>query len=221
MKKDLLVFFGQYRTFDIVLPYLKNLDKVDVIVSTWSNELTKEKIDLIYKYIPHVNLLINNFDELEPRFKKDHGPMYFHWKNIINYLDETKYEKVLLHRTDIISNWNNILDIKLEEKTLYLNNSNNQPKISKDIVPKKGVIDRYWIDDQLIIGDVNIIKKLIETIIDSNNFEPHFPIGNVIINEKILVKSWNDFIKISSKILRSDENKEIDKMHEIKIDERV
>jgi hypothetical protein len=221
VKKDLLVFFGQYRTFDIVLPYLKNLDKVDVIVSTWSNELTKEKIDLIYKYIPHVNLLINNFDELEPRFKKDHGPMYFHWKNIINYLDETKYEKVLLHRTDIISNWNNILDIKLEEKTLYLNNSNNQPKISKDIVPKKGVIDRYWIDDQLIIGDVNIIKKLIETIIDSNNFEPHFPIGNVIINEKILVKSWNDFIKISSKILRSDENKEIDKMHEIKIDERV
>jgi len=221
VKKDLLVFFGQYRTFDIVLPYLKNLDKVDVIVSTWSNELTKEKIDLIYKYIPHATLLISNFDELEQRFKKSHGPMYFHWKNVIDYLDETKYEKVLLHRTDIISNWNNILDIKLEQKTLYLNTPDSQPALSKDIVPKKGVIDRYWIDDQLIIGNVNIIKKLIQNIIDNDNFEPHFPIGNAIINQKILVKPWNDFISISPKILRSDENKEIDKMHQIKINERV
>lgn len=221
MKKDLLVFFGQYRTFDITLPYFKNLDKVDVIVSTWSNELTKEKIDLIYKYIPHAIVLTNDFDKLEPRFKKAHGPMYFHWKNVIDYLDETKYEKVLLHRTDIISNWNNILDIKLDEKTLYLNNIDFQPTLSKEIVPKKGVIDRYWIDDQLIIGNVNIIKKLIETIIDNNNFEPHFPIGNVIINEKILVKSWNDFISISPKIWESDINVDLRKAHGIKINERV
>ena len=102
MKKDLLVFFGQYRTFDITLPYFKNLDKVDVIVSTWSNELTKEKIDLIYKYIPHAIVLTNDFDKLEPRFKKDHGPMYFHWKNVIDYLDETKYEKVLFMDADTI-----------------------------------------------------------------------------------------------------------------------
>ena len=43
MKKDLLIFFGQYRTFDITMPYFKNLDKVDVIISTWSNDLEKKK----------------------------------------------------------------------------------------------------------------------------------------------------------------------------------
>lgn len=208
MKKDLLIFFGQYRTFDISLPYFKNLDKVDVIVSTWSNDLQKEKIDLIYKYIPHAIVLTNDFDKLEPRFRKDHGPMYFHWKTAIDYIDKRKYQKILLHRTDIFSNWNNILDIKLEENTLYLNNPNHQPELSKSIVPKKGVIDRYWIDDQLIIGNVDIIKKLIETIIDNNNFEPHFPIGNVIINEKILTKDFNDIIRISSKIVKSSKNKD-------------
>ena len=34
MKKDLLIFFGQYRTFDLILERLLDLDKVDVVIST-------------------------------------------------------------------------------------------------------------------------------------------------------------------------------------------
>ena len=34
-KKTLLIFFGELRTFEYVIPHLKNLDKVDIMLSTW------------------------------------------------------------------------------------------------------------------------------------------------------------------------------------------
>ena len=33
--KTLLIFFGELRTFEHVIPHLKNLNEVDVMVSTW------------------------------------------------------------------------------------------------------------------------------------------------------------------------------------------
>ena len=126
MKKDLLIFFGQYRTFDVILPQLQDLDKVDVIVSTWSDDISKQKIDLIYKHIPHAIVLTADSNELdsilfenleyEDGFSVDSlentTRMYYHWKKVINYVDETKYQKVILHRTDTISDWNKAIKLK-------------------------------------------------------------------------------------------------------------
>ena len=40
IKKTLLIFFGELRTFEYVIPQLKNLDQVDIVLSTW-NESTR------------------------------------------------------------------------------------------------------------------------------------------------------------------------------------
>lgn len=63
--------------------------------------------------------------------------MYYHWKNAINHVDETKYEKVILHRTDTVSNWQNVLNYKLEEDTLYLNDAGDGNFISRDRIVKE------------------------------------------------------------------------------------
>ena len=199
MKKDLLIFFGQYRTFDLILERLLDLDKVDVIISTWS-DVTKEQIDLIYKYIPHATVLTtdsNKFIEFENAAK-----MYYHWKNAINHVDETKYEKVILHRTDTVSNWQNVLNYKLEEDTLYLNDAGDGNFISRDRIVKRGVMNHHWIDDQFIFGNMNIIKKFINYIeIVPSELRAHFRLGNIILEHNIPTISWHDFIKISSKIV--------------------
>tara|TARA_B110000977_G_C11079912_1_gene492582 strand:+ start:1877 stop:2530 length:654 start_codon:yes stop_codon:yes gene_type:complete len=199
MKKDLLIFFGQYRTFDLILERLLDLDKVDVIISTWS-DVTKEQIDLIYKYIPHATVLTtdsNKFIEFENAAK-----MYYHWKNAINHVDETKYEKVILHRTDTVSNWQNVLNYKLEEDTLYLNDAGDGNFISRDRIVKRGVMNHHWIDDQFIFGNMNIIKKFINYIeIVPSELRAHFRLGNIILEHNIPTKRWDDFIKISSKIV--------------------
>jgi hypothetical protein len=211
MKKDLLIFFGQYRTFDLILERLLDLDKVDVIISTWS-DVTKEQIDLIYKYIPHATVLTtdsNKFIEFENAAK-----MYYHWKNAINHVDETKYEKVILHRTDTVSNWQNVLNYKLEEDTLYLNDAGDGNFISRDRIVKRGVMNHHWIDDQFIFGNMNIIKKFINYIeIVPKETTAHFHLGNIILEHNIPTKRWDDFIKISSKIVSIEELQSTRKGH--------
>ena len=211
MKKDLLIFFGQYRTFDLILERLLDLDKVDVIISTWS-DVTKEQIDLIYKYIPHATVLTtdsNKFIEFENPAK-----MYYHWKNAINHVDETKYEKVILHRTDTVSNWQNVLNYKLEEDTLYLNDAGDGNFISRDRIVKRGVMNHHWIDDQFIFGNMNIIKKFINYIeIVPSELRAHFRLGNIILEHNIPTISWHDFIKISSKIVSIEELQSTRKGH--------
>ena len=211
MKKDLLIFFGQYRTFDLILERLLDLDKVDVIISTWS-DVTKEQIDLIYKYIPHATVLTtdsNKFIEFENAAK-----MYYHWKNAINHVDETKYEKVILHRTDTVSNWQNVLNYKLEEDTLYLNDAGDGNFISRDRIVKRGVMNHHWIDDQFIFGNMNIIKKFINYIeIVPSELRAHFRLGNIILEHNIPTKRWDDFIKISSKIVSIEELQSTRKGH--------
>jgi|TARA_B110000967_G_scaffold175137_1_gene187722 hypothetical protein len=211
MKKDLLIFFGQYRTFDLILERLLDLDKVDVIISTWS-DVTKEQIDLIYKYIPHATVLTtdsNKFIEFENAAK-----MYYHWKNAINHVDETKYEKVILHRTDTVSNWQNVLNYKLEEDTLYLNDAGDGNFISRDRIVKRGVMNHHWIDDQFIFGNMNIIKKFINYIeIVPSELRAHFRLGNIILEHNIPTISWHDFIKISSKIVSIEELQSTRKGH--------
>ena len=211
MKKNLLIFFGQYRTFDLILERLLDLDKVDVVISTWS-DVTKEQIDLIYKYIPHVTVLTtdsNKFIEFENPAK-----MYYHWKNAINHVDETKYERVILHRTDTLSNWQDVLNYKLEENTLYLNDAGDGNFKSSDIIVKRGVMNHHWIDDQFIFGNMNIIKKFINYIeIVPKETTAHFHLGNIILEHNIPTKRWDDFIKISSKIVSIEELQSTRKGH--------
>ena len=46
-KKNLLIFFGEYRTFDYVIPHLKKLDSVDIILTTWSESKINNNVFLV------------------------------------------------------------------------------------------------------------------------------------------------------------------------------
>ena len=228
MKKDLLIFFGQYRTFDVILPQLQDLDKVDVIVSTWSDGISKQKIDLIYKHIPHAIVLTADSNELdsilfenleyEDGFSVDSlentTRMYYHWKKVINYVDETKYQKVILHRTDTISDWNKVLDFEFKENTLYLNDSFNgdvSGSTSSGIEVKKGVIDHHWVDDHFIFGNMNIMKLFINYIENDKNYKTHFHLGNVILKNTISTINWSD--KINVFLIRNNSRKKIEDLN--------
>ena len=213
MKKDLLIFFGQYRTFDVILPQLQDLDKVDVIVSTWSDDVSKQKIDLIYKHIPHAIVLTTDSNELDSTLENT-ARMYYHWKKVINYVDETKYQKVILHRTDTISDWNKVLDFKLKDDTLYVNDLFNVEvfgSTSGGIEVKKGVIDHHWVDDHFIFGNMNIMKLFINYIENDKNYKTHFHLGNVILKNTISTINWSD--KINVFLIRNNSRKTIEDLN--------
>lgn len=177
-KKDLLIFFGQYRTFDAVIPQLKDLDKVDIIVSTWNpnlnGPLTESQLEAITKYIPHATILIEK--ELGIEFSGT-SKMYYHWKKVINYLEDTDiYDKIIIHRTDILSNWHKILYKEIEDGVLYLD------------YREPFEINSFWIGDYFLIGKFKILKKFINLISKKDEIEPHFPLGNIILKNEIKFK---------------------------------
>ena len=67
-KKTLLIFFGELRTFEHIIPHLKKLNTVDVMVSTWmeSNyvdttfQVDETKIRSIYNDVKYINIIDSN-----------------------------------------------------------------------------------------------------------------------------------------------------------------
>lgn len=206
--KDLLIFFGEYRTFDITMKQLQDLDKVDVIVSIWSDNVSQEKLDLISKNIPHAVVLKTDSNELDSSLENT-ARMYYHWKKVINYVDESKYQKVILHRTDSISDWNKILDFELKENVLYV--KDDGCSTSNGVEVKRGVINHHWVDDHFIFGNMNIMKRFINYIEYDKNYFPHFSIGNIIISNEIETINWDKIIKVF--LIRNNSRKKIEDLN--------
>jgi hypothetical protein len=49
----------------------------------------------------------------------DLNKMHFHWLEAINAInDNSKYDKLVLHRCDMVSNWDTLLDRNFEKDTI-------------------------------------------------------------------------------------------------------
>jgi hypothetical protein len=190
-KKNLLIFFGEYRTFEYIIPQLENLDKVDVIFSTWSTskvnyvyryEVTRDKILSILPSIKHIYIT-----EKTPYTNKHNTwKMYWHWKNVINNIENhEEYENVILHRCDLVSDWHKVLELDIEDNTLYIS---GRPGVIEHIDKHSGIfVNDYW-----FFGKFDIIKKFVNGFNKENYVVPHFPIWDVI--EENNIKYSNLFI---------------------------
>jgi hypothetical protein len=197
IKKTLLVFFGELRTFEYVIPHLKDLDKVDIVLSTWNESIrfdTKFLVDekLIYQVIPNIKQChivnpndIPNFDSKFSSWK-----MYWHWKNAINNIENPEqYENVILHRTDLISNWETILDIDIESDTLYCHHGSlTDPYFKKGINNRE--IDGVWVNDYYFFGKFDIMKKFVNSLNKENYFLGHTGIWQSIVENNIKFKQF-------------------------------
>jgi hypothetical protein len=203
--KTLLGLFGQYRTFEEVIPQLKGLDKVDIVISTWkdsshSNEdvvLREVSEDDIKKVLPSIKKCMIHLPESKEYWEDTHSTqqhpkqsntikMYFHWKQIMGIEDIHTYDLVILHRTDMVSNWETILEGKFEDGTIYTDMGMDG--------------DKLWIQDRFIIGTPNTLKKLVDGIDlnDDRLIQPHYPLGDVIIKNGLKYSGFsinNEIIK--------------------------
>ena len=196
-KKTLLIFFGELRTFEQVIPHLKNLDKVDVMLSTWNESNyngSKFKVDEnlirnIYKDIKYCNIIdfnkIENFQSNPNSWK-----LFYHWKEFINNLENpSQYDKIIFHRCDLLSNWHSILDVNIEDDMLYLH-TDNYP----DDYPIKNK-NAFWVNDYYFFGKFEIVKKFINLLTESDENEnyfqtPHFIIWKCIYENNIKIKNF-------------------------------
>jgi hypothetical protein len=196
-KKKLLIFFGEYRMFDLIIPQLKDLYKVDIIFSTWNTSSTTSDSYLFNRekrprFLPisdeHILNVIPNIKEYHIvdtkglDVKHPSWKMYWHWKNAINNIENPhEYERVILHRCDMISDWHTILDMELENDVIYL----------EGVVPNSR-IDSYtgvWINDYYFFGKFDIMKKFVNSFDKDDYKVPHFPIWDVIVDNNIKYKS--------------------------------
>jgi hypothetical protein len=192
-KKTLLIFFGELRTFEQVIPQLKNLNKVDIVLSTWSKSRKSNNEFLvnesyINKILPNIKQLhivdpndISDFLKKHPTWK-----MYWHWKNAINnIINHEEYENVILHRCDMISDWYNLIDLEIENDTIYLETGDtNQISYIKEY---SGI----WVNDYCFFGKFDIMKKFINSFDKENYKVAHFPIWDVITENNIKFKELN------------------------------
>jgi hypothetical protein len=176
--KDLLIFFGEYRNFDVIIPQLKNLDKFDIVFSTWN--FTKEfsyvdkcpekylQKDIseedILKYIPSAKVIIS---KREDKYFNNTTNMIYHWKTAISEIDGDKYNRVFLHRCDMISTFDIILDENFEDNTIYLQSEG---------IDTNGL----FINDYLFAGNFNIMKHFINSFDLDESYVNHYSIGEVI-----------------------------------------
>jgi hypothetical protein len=198
IKKTLLIFFGELRTFEYVIPHLKDLDKVDVILSTWktSRRYDTEFIvdeNLIYQILPNIKQYhIVNPDHI-PDFnlKCPSWKMYWHWKNAINNIpNPNEYENVILHRTDIVTNWYIILNLNIKKNTLYCHHGSlTNPHFKKGDynLKKEGV----WVNDYYLFGKFEFIKQFVNSLNKENYPTPHIGIWEAIVENNI---KFNQFV---------------------------
>lgn len=203
--RTLLGLFGQYRTFEEVIPQLKGLDKVDIVISTWdesfhsnegvvfreiSEEDIKKIIPSIKKCLIHSHISKEYWEDIHPTQQhpkqSNTMKMYFHWKQIMSIEDIHTYDLVILHRTDMLSDWETALEGKFEDGTIYTDMGMDG--------------DRLWIQDRFIIGTPNTLKKLVDGIDlnDDTLIEPHYPLGDVIIKNGLKYSGFS----IDNKIIR-------------------
>lgn len=188
-KKTLLILFGELRTFEHAIPFLKRLNDVDIVLSTWSESKRHNSTFLIN------DLMITN---ILPNIKQIHitkagditnyvnrgnsWKMYWHWKHAINNLQNpSDYENVIVHRCDLISNWHTILDLDIEDDTIYVHRGNNFHFKEKP--------DAFWINDYYFFGKFNIIEKFINLFNKDSYYTPHLPIWEVITEHNIKTKN--------------------------------
>lgn len=194
-KKNLFIFFGEFRTFPVIPQQLFDLDKVDVIFSTWkilqthgiNYELPQKEIDLVYKLVPNIKLLLNDYIYFGEKYIHNSKKMYHHWINGINSVtDEEKYDKVFLHRCDMVSEWHTILNQDWKPDTLYVQTGG----------PAK--IDEFWINDYYLGGDFKTVKRFVNLFKDNNDPASHIPIGNKIIENNF---NWKT-LKLKTFLIR-------------------
>jgi hypothetical protein len=198
-KKTLLILFGELRTFEYVVPFFNKLNEVDVIISTWSNSNYRNiyfniNETLITKILPNIKQYhITDPVKLNVNHKNHSWRMYWHWKTAINNIENPdEYENVILHRCDMISNWETILDVEIEKDTLYLSLGDN----------KVSYIDSHsgiWVGDYYFFGKFNVMKKFINSFNKENYPVPHFPIWDVLSENNI---NFKDF-KLKNYIIKS------------------
>jgi hypothetical protein len=215
IKKTLLIFFGELRTFEYVIPHLNRLDEVDIVLSTWNGSFrfdTKFLVDekLIYQILPSIKQChivnpndIPNFDSKFSSWK-----MYWHWKNAINNIENPEqYEKVILHRTDLISNWETTLDIHIENDTLYCHHGSlTDPYFKKGI--NNHEIDGVWVNDYYFFGKLDIMKKFVNSLNNENYTLGHVGLWQSIIQNNIKFKQ---FI-LQGGLMRDSAIKELEEM---------
>ncbi len=191
-KKTLLIFFGELRTFEYTIPHLHNLNDVDIILSTWSESnymgnhilVTENLIKRILPSIKQYHIISPN--EI-PNFsiKDNSWKLYWHWKNAINNIDDPSYyDKVIFHRCDLISNWETILKLNIEEDTVYLHHS-SAPYI--DFL--KYYPNAFWVGDYYFFGKFDIVKNFVNLFNKDNYQEPHIGIWEVINENNIKIKN--------------------------------
>lgn len=227
MKKNLLIFFGEYRTFEYIIPQLKRLNEVDVIFSTWDfteitsrtphnhllkipNEIYNIKshivVEDIKKILPNCNPIIHKknssfYNEVRNLYK-----MHFHWIQAIDIIqNEYDYDKLILHRSDMVSNWDTLLDRSFEKDTIYMD-AGQFPS------------DDFWVGDYMFAGNFNIMKKFIDLFKDSkyitpNQTEPHYYLGKAILENNI---KW-DYLKLNTSLVRYEHIELFDKLNKSNI----
>ena len=205
MKKYLLAFFGELRDFEFVIPLLEDLDKVDIIVSTWSIssrgdttfEVNEDYIKKILPNVKQVHIINNddftynwkmNNDYTSAHIRNTHNintqRIIHHWKTIINNLKNlNEYDNIIFHRTDLVSSWNEILNQDIEKDTIYLH-THDDLYANNEEYPMA-----HWCNDYYFYGKIDIVKKFINNF-NEDYTDSHYAIYKVLTKNNIRYKRY-------------------------------
>lgn len=194
-KKVAILIGGLFRKLEYTHKTWSFLNDIeyDIFFSTWDYTFEKNlwyhsipeeikkpisKNDIL-KYFPKANINI----ETDDNSLSYHDKMFYHWNKLLNMMDETQYDIIILTRSDIA--------IK-EKKSL----SNFIDLINDDCIYGLGPIgldeeNEVYVQDCLFLGKSKYFKKIfnkIDIIGNLKNVSPHVRIGNYFLSNNIILK---------------------------------
>jgi len=193
-KKNLFIFFGEYRTFETIIKKIKGLDKFDVLFSTWdycyvNGKITKHKIEKACDYcVPIISTdadLKSFATTINPDMTSDDyfyssTKMLYHIRLALNSVNIDEYDWVIIHRCDLISNITDVNFSLLDDETVYMSPGHTDE-------------NGFFMGDYAFMGNIKTIKSYIELIPFTHYPLAHYFWGNVILENNI---KYDDFVNV-------------------------
>tara|TARA_R100000231_G_scaffold110771_1_gene82103 strand:- start:33 stop:701 length:669 start_codon:yes stop_codon:yes gene_type:complete len=166
--KNLLIFYGELRALPLIISQY-NLDGFDIVVSTWDNwqeidTAIPNNIEFNPNDYDNLKMIVSKLYPTYTNLKSHQNCIIYHCWNVIKNTDLTKYDNVILQRTDMCVQLDNINLNLVEDDVFYrlFGNTNgpNGPFMNDVImVGKSNTVKQYFKNESTILPSKKELKK--------------------------------------------------------------
>jgi hypothetical protein len=194
-----VLIYGEYRDFDKAVKtwdFLKNYH-CDYYFSTWDTSRGTPIIsNMITDHLPKCTYDIVNKDSVYPTYPGDTACyIYYHWINLFRMIQDKKFDKIILIRTDLYyKKPNPLVKVDFKNDRIY------------GLYPAMQVIGlnpiKFFTNDQFFIGNYDVMVSAFDDLNDKHShptdeiYTTHYHFPQWLYEKNILIEEIDEFFPL-------------------------